>query len=91
MAVTVRFFANFREATGEKQAQVEGAKDIASLLDELVSKFGNPLSEQLYSPGARELRGTVNILVNGASAQQRVKIPLKDGDEVAIFPPVSGG
>ncbi len=91
MAITVRLFANFREAAGEKQAQVEGAKDVASLLDELVSKFGDPLSEQLYSPGARELRNTVNILVNGVSARQGVETPLKDGDEVAIFPPVSGG
>lgn len=93
MAITVKFFANFREVTGKGQERVEETKNVASLLDELVRRFGEGLSEQLYSPGTRKLRETVNILVNGRgiSLLQELNTPLKDGDVVAIFPPVSGG
>lgn len=93
MAITVKFFANFREVTGKGQERVEGTKNVASLLDELVRRFGEGLAKQLYSPGTRKLRETVNILVNGRgiSLLRELNTPLKDGDVVAIFPPVSGG
>jgi len=93
MAITVKFFANFREVIGKGQERVEGTKNVASLLDELVRRFGERLAEQLYSPGTRKLRGTVNILVNGKAIRllQELNTPLKDEDVVAIFPPVAGG
>jgi MoaD family protein len=93
LAVTVKFFANFREATGREQERVEGVADVASLIDELVKRFGKRLVEQLYEPGTRKLRGTVHILVNGRGINllEGLKTPLKDGDVIAIFPPVAGG
>ncbi len=93
MAVIVKFFANFREITGKEQESVKGVGNISSLLDELVRRFGDKLAKQLYSPGARELLETVNILVNGKgiSFLRGLNTSLKDGDVVAIFPPVSGG
>jgi molybdopterin synthase sulfur carrier subunit len=93
LAVTVKFFAGFREAAGKEQEKVEGTVDVSSLLDELVRKFGEKMLMQLYEPGTRKLRGTVHILVNGRSINllEGLKNPLKDGDVVAIFPPVAGG
>lgn len=93
MAVIVKFFASFREAMGKKQESIEGVNNVASLLDELVRKFGEKLAEQFYYSGTRELRKTVNILVNGGGLNlpHDLDKPLKDGDVVAIFPPVSGG
>jgi len=92
MAVTVKFFAGFREATGKRQESIERVNDVTSL-DELVRRFGEKLAERLYSSDTRELRKTVNILVNGRRLDflQELNTPLKDGDEVAIFPPVAGG
>ncbi len=93
MAIIVKFFANFREITGKEQESVEGVGNVPSLLDELVRRFGDKLAKQLYSPGTRELLGTVNILVNGRGIRllRGLNTFLKDGDVVAIFPPVSGG
>jgi molybdopterin synthase sulfur carrier subunit len=91
--VTVKFFAGFREAAGKEQEKVEGVMDVGSLLEELVRKFGEKMLVQLYEPGTRKLRGIVHILVNGRSINllEGLKTPLKDGDVVAIFPPVAGG
>ncbi|KUO41471.1 MAG: hypothetical protein AVW05_02620 [Hadesarchaea archaeon DG-33] len=93
MAVTVKFFAGFREATGKIQDSIEGVNNVTSLLDELVRRFGEKLAERLYSSDTRELRKTVNILVNGRRLDflQKLNTPLKDEDVVAIFPPVAGG
>ena len=93
MAIIVKFFTNFREITGKEQESVEGVGNVSSLLDELVRRFGDKLAKQLYSPGTRELLETVNILVNGRGVRflRELSTSLKDGDVVAIFPPVSGG
>lgn len=93
MAVIIKFFANFRKATGKAQESIEGVNNAASLLDEFVRRFGEKLAERLYSSDTRELRKTVHILVNGRRLDlpHELHTPLKDGDVVAIFPPVAGG
>jgi molybdopterin synthase sulfur carrier subunit len=93
LAVTVKFFAGFREAAGKEQERVEGAADVGSLLEELVRRFGERMLVQLYEPGTKKLRGIVHVLVNGRSIDllEGLKTPLKEGDVVAIFPPVAGG
>jgi len=93
LTVTVKFFANFREAVRKEQESVEAVRDVAALIDELVGKFGKKLVEQLYEPDTRRLRETVHILINGRAINllEGLNTPLKDGDIIAIFPPVSGG
>jgi len=93
LAVKVKFFANFREAVGKEQENIGAVEDVTSLLEELVQRFGERLAEQLYEPRTRRLRDTVHILMNGRGINllSGLKTRLKDGDVVAIFPPVSGG
>ena len=40
MGITVKFFANFREAVGQERVEVAAVRDVAALLDELVRQFG---------------------------------------------------
>jgi adenylyltransferase/sulfurtransferase len=91
MAVTVKLFANFREAAGKNQIEIQ-ADDIKTLLDKLTKIGGAKLAEQLYTKNGK-LRDTVHILVNGRGINllKGLNTRLKDGDTVAIFPPVSGG
>ncbi|MDI6892933.1 MAG: MoaD/ThiS family protein [Actinomycetota bacterium] len=93
MMVTVKFFANFREVTGQAQVTMPNVSSVRGLLDELVREFGQRLSDLLYDPQTGELRDTVIILVNGRAItlMEGLGTWLEDGDTVAIFPPVSGG
>ena len=85
--VKVKLFANFREAAGVKEIDMD-ADRVADVLDELVRKF--PKLENMFYEG-RKLREYVNIMVNGKNLRQNVDYGLREGDIVAIFPPVSGG
>jgi len=79
--VRVLLFAALREAVGEKTVELElrGSATLADLLAEL---------EARYAPLAR-YRGRLIVARN----DERVPLAtaLRDGDEVALLPPVSGG
>jgi molybdopterin synthase sulfur carrier subunit len=93
MPIIVRLFANFREVVGKDRIEVAGVANVASLLEKLVEIYGEKLARELYLPGSREPKETVHILVNNKvmSLHKGLSVPLKDGDVIAIFPPVAGG
>lgn len=86
--VRVRFFATFREASGCPETSAEAA-DVSGLLDQLSARYGEPFRGLLRDPG----KDSFVILVNGRNMGQvrGLVTPLNDGDEVSLFPPVSGG
>jgi MoaD family protein len=79
--VTVKFFASYREMLGEEQLllEVEEGCTVGDVLDLLKDRFP-ALREQGYMP-----------LTACNLTRVSKKHLLADGDEVAIFPPVSGG
>ncbi len=87
--VRVKFFANFREAAGLKEVDID-ASNIKELLDVIVKKFQS-LGPLIFEDG--ELRDYVHIMVNGRHINhlEGLDTKLKKDDTVAIFPPVSGG
>jgi MoaD family protein len=85
--VRVKLFANFREAAGVKEVEVE-ASSVGEVLQDLVRRFPK-LEGMFYEEG--RLREYVNIMVNGKNVRGDLNYPLSHTDEVAIFPPVSGG
>jgi molybdopterin synthase sulfur carrier subunit len=90
--VTVKFFANFREVTGKGKIAISGVSNIKQLLNELVREFGQEFSDLIYESSGK-LRDSVNILINGRAIGfiGGIDAELKDGDTIAIFPPISGG
>lgn len=88
--VKVRMFATFREAAGTSGAEIE-ASSLSELLGLLAERFG-PEMARLVSKKDEDSDRLV-VLVNGRNRHpgRGRDLPLHDGDEVAIFPPVSGG
>ena len=76
MSITVRFFASLRDRVGLESIEID-ADDLDSVQD-----VWKTLVEQ--EPDARVLAA-----VNARHAALDAKI--QDGDEVAFFPPVTGG
>lgn len=83
--VTLLYFANLRESLGASREVVPlpaGTATVDRLVDHLRSR-GTHWSEA-FAPG-RPWRVAVNQQMADAAT------PVKPGDEVAFFPPVTGG
>ena len=79
--MTVRLFARLREVVGAADVEVvlaEGAR-VRDAWDALAGRF----------TGLGAYAGSVSCAVNDDYA--RMNAPLKEGDQVAFLPPVSGG
>lgn len=83
MKIHLRYFASIREAIGSGSESVEtAAATLAGLRDELIAR-GGAHAEALAR--GRAVRVSVNQTMADESAA------LRDGAEVAFFPPVTGG
>lgn len=82
MSVKVLYFAGLKEALGMAGESVElpaGITTVGALRDWLVAQGREKLAS------AKNLRCAVNQDMAGLNA------PVREGDEIAFFPPVTGG
>ena len=81
MLVTLRLFARLREISGKSELRLEvpDGADARTVWNGLAQEY----------PGLAPYAGSVSCAVNEEYA--RLTTRLKDGDEVAFLPPVSGG
>ncbi|XGI83504.1 ubiquitin-like small modifier protein 1 [Halorutilales archaeon Cl-col2-1] len=91
VTVDVRLFADLAEVVGEDKTELrvesESSKvTVGEAVDSLVSEYPDLEDRILDSEG---IRGHINLLVNGDDAGAQT--PVEDGDELGVFPPVSGG
>ena len=76
MSIQVRFFASLRECVGHTRLSIEST-DIATVRDVWHAVSAAPLDEEML------------VAINKAYAN--LDKAVSDGDEVAFFPPVTGG
>lgn len=75
MSIQVKFFASLRDKIGKADIELDAAKDISEVWALATDNAPRP----------------DNILVAVNLDYARFDTPIKDGDEVAFFPPVTGG
>lgn len=85
MTVTILYFARLREALGRSREELDLPADVRDLaaLRRLLAARGAPWSEALGA--GTNVRAAVN------QAMARGDEAVKRGDEIAFFPPVTGG
>ncbi len=81
MKIKVKFFALHREAVGESEIEIEVKEGVTidKLVEMLIHDY--PKLEELKDSNILSLN---HNYANGSES-------LKEGDEVALFPPVGGG
>lgn len=80
MRLKIKYFASIREWTGLKDEIMDVKQNIsAEELRNLIVRRHNKL----------EIEGNILVAVNGSFVD--TKYLIKESDEVALFPPVSGG
>ena len=84
MFVVVRFFAGSRELVGEKDIHLELDSNQPSL-----QEFEKTLLQQY--PVLKEIWESVLLSRNLEYVSKSDEVELKEGDEMAIIPPISGG
>ncbi|MFT3931480.1 MAG: MoaD family protein [Spongiibacteraceae bacterium] len=80
--LNVLFFASVREQLGVEGLSCAPAKNIDELISALVAEHGIDWEKILRAP---------NIIVAVNHEVVSLDFELHDGDEVAFFPPVTGG
>lgn len=91
MKLKVKLFANFREVTKNKEVEVNvKGSTVRDVVSALVHDY--PKLEPLMLTG-QDIKPYVNILLNGRSVRDQggFASKVKESDDIAVFPPVSGG
>jgi molybdopterin synthase sulfur carrier subunit len=94
MKVEVKFFTSLREITGKKadEIQLQSVINVEELLNVLSEKYGEKFREYIYNKKGK-VQDFLSFLVNGRNinVMQGFDTELKQGDIIAIIPPVGGG
>lgn len=80
MAVKLVFLGKLAELAGVSEREVDGPLDWRSLIDALDGEVARAMEAE-----------KVKLAVNGRVLADKATLAAKDGDEVALLPPVSGG
>ncbi|WP_226040444.1 ubiquitin-like small modifier protein 1 [Natrinema sp. DC36] len=89
-----KLFADLAERAGAKHVTVDAAAGdtVGDALEELLDEAPD-LAGRVFD-GDGDLRSQINVLRNGTNVlveEEGLETELEDGDELALFPPVSGG
>ncbi|EJN58538.1 molybdopterin synthase sulfur carrier subunit [Halogranum rubrum] len=88
-----KLFADLAELAGDRHVSVDAdaGDTVGDALDELLSAHP-PLADRVLDDDG-DLRDHINVLRNGENvfADDGLETVLDGGDELALFPPVSGG
>jgi len=95
MNIKVHYLGLVKTYTNQSQDEIElnqGAT-LFDLLNKLAADFGKQFIQEIYEPGAKDVKPTFSVTVNGVFIGQLegLNTKLKDRDTVILMPLVTGG
>ncbi len=95
MNVSVRFFTSLREITNQREQILTFSEKVTvnKVLKTLTQQYGKAFTEYIYDSKTGQPKNFLQFLINGTSTTtlNGLETELKDGDVLAILPPVGGG
>ena len=95
MKVTLHTIFGLKQAIGQRLTDFDlpDGWTVEEFLIHLKDSYGGELTTQLFDPDSGAVLPYVRIMVNGQTIQflEGMETQLKEGDEVLILPPASGG
>lgn len=91
--ITVKFYSLWRQYLGVDNISLD-ASNLEEALVQIEEKFGPRLRDQLDADGIQvdgKIQDYSLMLLNGTSLRNLKQTNLKDGDQLQIFPPATGG
>jgi len=95
MKVTLHTILGIKDVVGQRLTEIEIPDE--STIDDFLwyvrERWGDELSSRLFQPDSVAFLPYVRVMINGQAIEflDGMETPLKDGDEVLILPPASGG
>jgi len=95
MKITLHTILSLKEVIGQRLTEIDlpHGSTMEDLLTYMRSRWGDKLSNRLFEPDSKAVLPYVRIMVNGQEIHflEGTETLLKEGDEVLLLPPVSGG
>jgi len=90
--VKVRLYGIFRDKVGKNEILIN-SKNLLDTIFHVANLIGKEGEKLLLNEDKSDINPLVKIVINGEKIVTRntAKISLRQGDVVAIFPPVGGG
>lgn len=95
MSVYIKGYLTLSKLVGLREADLpDSGQTVRQLLALLSNEIGDEFASQVRYDQSGQLEGNLVVLVNGRHCSHLpdgIDTQLKDGDEVALFPPIAGG
>ena len=90
--IEILLFATLRDKYGVRLIEIECDGTIRNLIENAARRLGDSFLASVYDSDRDKVRDDLIFAINGRNLKDlKGEIELKEGDKIAIFPPVAGG
>ena len=95
MKIKIHYLGLVKAYTNKSQDEIDlkGGASLMDLLNKLAAEFGKQFTQEIYEPGAKDVKPMFAVMVNGIVTGQLngLDTRLKEGDNVILMPLMTGG